>query len=119
MVACVTAFSLNLLALLFEHNTKSQLALLACYITFLAGLNDCLHWLGVAPVMRSTWGGPFQVLRAAMWMFTTPAMVYLLSIISDFSKEKVRREGKATKLVFPRIIREVAMVVAVTPTHRV
>ncbi|GLC56046.1 hypothetical protein PLESTB_001058700 [Pleodorina starrii] len=90
MVAFSTAFGLNFITLLFERESaKFQLALLACYINFLAGFNDYLSWMGYSPIVRDSWGQGFQLLRTVMWLLTTPAMVYLLSIISDFSRIKV------------------------------
>lgn len=90
MVAFGTAFGLNFITLLFERESaKFQLALLACYINFLAGFSDYLAWKGYAPVVRDCWGQGFQLQRSVMWLLTTPAMVYLLSIISDFSRTKV------------------------------
>ncbi|KAG2434989.1 hypothetical protein HYH02_011988 [Chlamydomonas schloesseri] len=90
MIAFGTAFGLNFITLLFERESaKFQLALLACYINFLAGFSDYLSWKGYAPIVRDSWGQGFQLLRTVMWLLTTPAMVYLLSIISDFSRLKV------------------------------
>ncbi|KAG2482178.1 hypothetical protein HYH03_018877 [Edaphochlamys debaryana] len=90
MVAFGTAFGLNFITLLFERESaKFQLALLACYINFLAGFSDYLSWRGYSPIVRDTWGQGFQLLRTVMWLLTTPVMVYLLSIISDFSRLKV------------------------------
>jgi len=36
------------------------------------------------------WGGGLQIMRMLMWLHTTPAMLYLLSLISDFDKKRVR-----------------------------
>ncbi|GAX76579.1 hypothetical protein CEUSTIGMA_g4025.t1 [Chlamydomonas eustigma] len=92
MVAFGTAFSLNFLTLLFERDSaKMQLPLLACYINFLACFNDYLSWKGVTPIMRDVWGDGLQIMRVLMWLHTTPAMIYLLSIISDFSHQRVLR----------------------------
>ena len=89
MIAFGTAFGLNFITLLFERESaKFQLAMLACYINFLAGFTDYLSFKGITPVVRDGWGQGFQILRVVMWLFTTPAMVYLLSIISDFSRPK-------------------------------
>ncbi|GFR47594.1 hypothetical protein Agub_g9328 [Astrephomene gubernaculifera] len=90
MIAFSTAFGLNFITLLFERESaKFQLALLACYINFLAGFSDYLSWKGYSPILRDSFGGGFQLLRIIMWLLTTPVMVYLLSIISDFSRVKV------------------------------
>lgn len=45
----------------------------------------------VAPIMFSwsTQGG-VHVLRLLMWAHTTPAMIYLLSLLADFSRQKVQ-----------------------------
>ena len=50
----------------------------------------CLQWAGMAPTIRGTWGHGIQIVRLNMYLHTTPAMVYLLSIVSDFSRTKVR-----------------------------
>lgn len=98
MVAFGTAFGLNFITLLFERESaKFQLALLACYINFLAGFSDYMSWKGYAPIVRDSWGQGFQLLRTVMWLLTTPAMVYLLSIISDFSRLKVRERGSSCR----------------------
>lgn len=90
MVAFTTAFALNFITLMFERESaKFQLAMLACYINFLAGFTDYLAYMGYSPILRDGWGQGLQVLRVIMWLFTTPAMVYLLSIISDFGRIKV------------------------------
>ncbi len=49
----------------------------------------CMQWAGMAPTIRGTWGHGIQIIRLNMYLHTTPAMVYLLSIISDFSRAKV------------------------------
>ncbi|KAG1675574.1 hypothetical protein FOA52_014162 [Chlamydomonas sp. UWO 241] len=103
MVAFITAFSLNFVTLLFERDSsKMQLALLACYINLLAAASDCLAWKGYAPIVRDVWGGGLQLVRVYMWLLTTPAMVYLLSIISDFRWQRVQLVMLAdvTMLVF-------------------
>ena len=46
---------------------------------------------GMGPIIRGTWGHGIQIVRLNMYLHTTPAMVYLLSIISDFGRAKVRR----------------------------
>lgn len=53
---------LNFMTLMFERESaKFQLALLACYINFLAGFCDYLCWKGYAPVIVDAWGQGFQV----------------------------------------------------------
>ncbi|GAX76781.1 hypothetical protein CEUSTIGMA_g4227.t1 [Chlamydomonas eustigma] len=90
MVAFATAFTLNFATLVFERDSgKMQLALFACYINFLACFNDWLGWQGVSPVLRDIWGGGLLIMRFLMWLHTTPAMVYLLSILSDFDRQRV------------------------------
>eukprot|EP00798_Chlamydomonas_sp_ICE-L_P002518 gene2518-5470_t len=92
MVAFGTAFCLNFLTLLFERESaKFQLALLTCYINFLAGLSDYLQWRGYAPTVLGTWGHGIQIVRLVMYLHTTPAMVYLLSIVSDFNRTRIFR----------------------------
>lgn len=59
----------------------------------LAGHSEYLSYTGVAPVMRDVWGDGLAVLRMNMWLFTTPAMVYLLSVISDFKSNRVSKKN--------------------------
>lgn len=59
------------------------------YVNLLAAASGFLSATGLAPVMRDVWGGGLCVLRITMWLHTTPAMVYLLSLISNFSKARV------------------------------
>lgn len=85
-----TAFVLNLITLAFERNNgRLQLALLGCYINLLAGASDYICYQGWQPVMKDAFGQGYQPLRMVMWLLTTPAMVYLLSIMSDFSMSRV------------------------------
>ncbi|KAG1671643.1 hypothetical protein FOA52_006874 [Chlamydomonas sp. UWO 241] len=86
-----TAFVLNSLTMLFERDSqRMKLAFFGAYIQLLAASSDFLSYLGVAPIMRGyAVGGGVHMLRYVMWMFTTPAMIYLLSLLSDFRKEKV------------------------------
>ena len=91
MVAFTTAFGLNLLTLLFERDSsKFQLALMACYISLLAAVTDYLSLTGHAPIVRDVRGQGMHLLRWLMFLHTTPIMVYLLSVISDFKRFKVR-----------------------------
>ncbi len=60
------------------------------YINFLACLNDYLAWRGISPVVRDIFGQGLHIMRILMWLHTTPAMVYLLSIISDYGQRRVR-----------------------------
>eukprot|EP00798_Chlamydomonas_sp_ICE-L_P011407 gene11407-12110_t len=81
---------LNVLTLIFGRDAaKMQLSILACYINFLAGFSDYLQWKGMAPTIEGTWGHGIQVMRLIMYLHVTPAMVYLLSCVSDFSRPKV------------------------------
>lgn len=90
MVAFGTALMLNLLTLLFERKTsKFELALVAMYINLVAAMSDYLNWQGRAPIVRDAWGQGVQVTRMLMWLWTTPAMVYLLSAISGFTRSQV------------------------------
>ncbi|GFH13551.1 uncharacterized protein HaLaN_09455, partial [Haematococcus lacustris] len=92
MVAFGTAFMLNVMLVAFERGSvKFQLAMVACYINLLAGLNDYLSWKCKVPIMRDAFNQGFMITRVAMWGFTTPTMVYLLSMVSDFTKAKVYR----------------------------
>ena len=74
---------------IFRDSQKFQLALLGAYIQLLAGLTDYFSYVGVAPIMRTWSSHGSHVLRYIMWAHTTPAMVYLLSMLSDFNRSKV------------------------------
>jgi FtsH-binding integral membrane protein len=90
MVAFGGAAIINLMTLLFEREShKMQIALLALYTNMLAGVCHYLHLVRAAPITVDCWGGSTEVLRILMWLHTTPAMIYLLSTISDFSKHQV------------------------------
>ena len=56
----------------------------------LQGMTDVIHYCGYAPVIRDGLGFGYQIVRMIMWGFTTPAMVYLLSLLSDAKQSKVR-----------------------------
>ncbi|GAX76782.1 hypothetical protein CEUSTIGMA_g4228.t1 [Chlamydomonas eustigma] len=85
-----TAFTLNILTMAYERdNQKFQLALLGAYIQLLAGSNDFLSFLGCVPMMPTWSAGDCHVLRMIMWAHTTPAMIYLLSLLSEFSPTQV------------------------------
>jgi bacteriorhodopsin len=62
----------------------------AQYINFLAGFADYLAYIKVAPILPDVAGGGLHIVRVNMWLWTTPAMVYLLSIISDFTWKRVQ-----------------------------
>ena len=89
-------FSLTLQSLATLPSVTFPFALppanLAAYIQFLAASNDYLSYAGMAPIMRG-WYPPsssgVHVLRLVMWTLTTPFMVYLLSKLSDFGRDKV------------------------------
>jgi len=90
MVAFSTAFGLNFLTLMFERESiKFQLALIACYINLLAASSDFIAWQGWGPIVKDSWGVGSPIVRMVMWLWTTPAMVYLLSIISDYTRTQV------------------------------
>lgn len=64
MVAFGTALLLNALTVAMERETaKFQLALVACYINLLAGINDYMSWRGYTPVLRDPFGNGFQLVR--------------------------------------------------------
>jgi hypothetical protein len=73
-----------------SHGALSACPTLPQYINFLAGFSDYLALKGFHPIMMDVWGGGHNIVRTVMWLFTTPVMVYLLSILSDFSWNRVR-----------------------------
>lgn len=90
MVAFGTAFMINIVTFILEcEPSKQQLALLSCYINLLACINDFLSWKGVQPIMRDYWGHGLNPCRLVMWLHTTPVMVYLLSMLSNFTRKQV------------------------------
>lgn len=94
-IAFGSAFALNLLNLAFERDQiKVQLSLLAAYINLLACLSYYLAWQSMAPTVMDAYGRGFNLNRWVMWIHTTPAMIYLVSIISDFTRNQVRSCGE-------------------------
>jgi bacteriorhodopsin len=90
--AFVTALMMNILTLLFERgNVKRQLALLACYINLLAASSDLINVNGWAYLGVDSLGFTFNLSRQIMWLYTTPLMVYLISIFSDVPPKKARK----------------------------
>lgn len=76
--------------MLFERDSQRlKLAYFGAYIQLLAAWNDCLSYMGVSPIMAGYTANGVHVLRYVMWAHTTPAMVYLLSLLSDFSRRQV------------------------------
>lgn len=82
-----TAFLHNLVSIFYEKKAaKSQLAMLVCYINAVAGVFELLCWAGVIPVFFTAEGRPFQLMRYIMWAHATAAMVYVMSLLSDFKR---------------------------------
>lgn len=84
------AMFLNLLSWVFEtHRTRQQLCILVTYISSVAFLYEVLALYGRAPILMTQNGRPHSVMRYIMWSHTTPAMVYALSMLSDFSLKRI------------------------------
>lgn len=84
------AMFLNLLSWVFEtHRTRQQLCILVTYISSVAFLYEALALYGRAPIFVTQNGRPHSVMRYIMWSHTTPAMVYALSMLSDFNLKRV------------------------------
>mmetsp|Transcript_37013 Transcript_37013/g.109094 ORF Transcript_37013/g.109094 Transcript_37013/m.109094 type:complete len:615 (-) Transcript_37013:439-2283(-) len=86
-----TAFVLSLLTMVFERDTQRfRLAFFGAYIQILAASNDFLAYMDMAPIVRgSAYGSGVNLLRYVMWAFTTPAMIYLISLMSDSSTAQI------------------------------
>jgi hypothetical protein len=82
-----TAFTLNLMLLLYERGNpaKAQLAILTCYINLLAGSSCYLSSIGWMPVARDIWGQGIHVGREIMWLYTTVIMVRLGHVVCLWS----------------------------------
>jgi signal transduction histidine kinase/DNA-binding response OmpR family regulator len=90
MVAFATAMLLNFLSWLFElRPARRQLSTLAIYISFVAFLYEFLAWNQTAPIFITAAGRPNSLMRYVMWGHATPAMLYALSLISDFTSRRV------------------------------
>lgn len=84
-----TAFLHNFVSFLYEKKAaKAQLAILVCYLNAVACLFELLCWFGVIPVFYTADGRPFQLMRYVMWAHATPAMVYVMSLLSDFRQDE-------------------------------
>ncbi len=90
MVAFATTMLLNFLSWIFElRPARKQLSTLAIYISFVAFLYEFLAWHQMAPIFITAAGRPNSLMRYVMWGHATPAMLYALSLISDFSPRRV------------------------------
>jgi signal transduction histidine kinase/CheY-like chemotaxis protein len=84
------AMFLNLLSWVFEtHRTRQQLCILVTYISSVAFLYEVLALYGRAPILMTQNGRPHSVMRYIMWSHTTPAMVYALSMLSEFDLKRI------------------------------
>ena len=95
LLACVSGQIFRATELYFSLLAQQHASILCLpptqYINFLACLNDYLSWKGLSPIITDVFGGGLQIMRMLMWLHTTPAMVYLLSIISDFDRGRILR----------------------------
>lgn len=90
MVAFATTMLLNTLSWIFEQRpARKKLSTLAVYISAVAFLYEFLAWAQMAPIFITATGRPNSMLRYVMWAHATPAMLYALSLISDFSNKRV------------------------------
>ncbi|KAK9823741.1 hypothetical protein WJX72_005067 [[Myrmecia] bisecta] len=94
----LTAFLLNLRSLWDERPNKRNLAVLCCFISAIAGLAD--HRLVTNP--RGIWfdsnNNPLQARRYLHFAATTPAIVFLISRVSDLPPRRIW--GTCTLQVF-------------------
>ncbi len=70
---------------------KAGFSIIAAYIALIAAATDVLHLLRLPPIIKDSFGQGLHVLRLALWLWTTPAMVWLVGVISDLSANEVRR----------------------------
>lgn len=92
MIAFATAVLLNLLSWVFERRTaRRQLCFLALFICFVAFVYEFLAWRKLAPIFETASGRPNSLLRYIMWGHATPAMLYTLSLISDFDSRRISK----------------------------
>jgi signal transduction histidine kinase/FixJ family two-component response regulator len=90
MIAFATTVMLNFLSWIFElRPARKQLSILAIYISFVACLYEFLAWNQTAPIFITAAGRPNSLMRYVMWGHATPAMLYALSLISDFSSRRI------------------------------
>lgn len=90
MVAFTTAMLLNTLSWMFElRAARRQLCFLAVYISGVAFTYEFLAWSRIAPIYVTASGRPISILRYCMWLHATPAMIYALSLISDFDGRRL------------------------------
>ena len=83
---------LNSLSWVFEsRNDRRQLCFLAIYISSVAFVYEFLAWREHAPIFETATGRPNSLLRYIMWGHATPAMLYTLSLISDFDAHRLTR----------------------------
>ena len=100
------ALFLNLSSWMFEtHRTRQQLCVLVTYISGVAFLYELLAMTGHAPIYLTPSGRPHSVMRYIMWSHATPAMVYALSMVSEFSLRRT----------FTAILADVVMILAAIP----
>jgi bacteriorhodopsin len=59
------------------------------YISGVAFVYEFLAWEQLAPVYITASGRPVSLLRYVMWAHATPAMLYALSLISDFESQRI------------------------------
>ena len=86
MAAFGCALFLNISSWVFEHHpTRRQLCFLVLYISGIAFLYELSAWNEMAPIFLTASGRPISLLRYVMWMHATPAMLYALSLMSEFS----------------------------------
>ncbi|KAI8110072.1 hypothetical protein M9435_001752 [Picochlorum sp. BPE23] len=90
--AFACALFLNLSSLFFEnHRARQQLCVLVTYISGVAFLYELLAWYGSAPIFLTASSRPHSAMRYIMWSHATPAMVYALSMVSEFSLQRTFR----------------------------
>lgn len=92
MIAFATALLLNSMSWLFDRRPdRQQLCFLTTYISGVAFVYEYLAWKQYAPVIVTAYGRPISLMRYLMWAHATPAMIYALSMISDFDGQRVHR----------------------------
>jgi len=92
LIAFATALLLNSISWMFERRpARQQLCFLATYISGVAFVFEFLAWQNMAPIYINPAGRPISIMRYVMWGHATPAMLFALSMISDFDSDRLTR----------------------------
>ncbi|GAX79210.1 hypothetical protein CEUSTIGMA_g6650.t1 [Chlamydomonas eustigma] len=86
MVGYASNFVLTILKVMFETNgNKLTLHLVSCYINILAASSYAMLWTGYSPILPDVQSCLYIPQRWVLYVFTAPAIIYILCQISDYS----------------------------------